>query len=69
MFFLVPQVRFERTDYTFSEGAGSVSVCVQLVGGPLLTTATALVTSLSGQALGDSINKSNDECIIPFHRK
>lgn len=50
----VPQVRFEESEYTVPEDAGTVSICVELlVGGVPVSSASALVQSQSGGAIGN----------------
>ena len=50
----VPQIRFEESEYTVPEDAGTVSICVELlVGGVPVSSASALVQSQSGGAIGN----------------
>lgn len=48
----VPQLRFQELEYSADEGSSSVVVCVELVGGPLITSATAFLSTYSQTALG-----------------
>ena len=48
----VPQIRFQRSEYSVHEDAGSVEVCVELVGGPLEDNVAVHVNSQSGTATG-----------------
>lgn len=48
----VPQIRFQRSEYSVLESDGSVEVCVELVGGPLEDNVIVHVSSQSATAAG-----------------
>ena len=50
---LGPQVRFQLSEYNESESEGSVEVCVELVGGPLMSISDVQVRTQSGTAIGN----------------
>ena len=52
----MPQIRFQHSEYSVHEGAGSVEVCVQLVGGPLQDNVAVHVNSQSVTATGIDVH-------------
>lgn len=53
---VAPQVQFEIEEYTASEGVGTLEVCLQLMGGPLMGVGAVQVNSQGGSALGEYPN-------------